>query len=145
MGGGEAAERALRPEDLDRLFLERANARSGRRHRLSPAAIAHASALLGFFFTLKAWSYGLDRFLLLYGDNGVVVGAGYTDIHVELPVLWLLIGLAAAASVASWANIRWRTYRIPAAAAIAVFCSSFVFSLVVPALFQRFYVKPSEL
>jgi ketosteroid isomerase-like protein len=26
MGGGEAAERALRPEDLDRLFLERANA-----------------------------------------------------------------------------------------------------------------------
>ena len=26
MGGGEAAARALRPEDLDRLFLERANA-----------------------------------------------------------------------------------------------------------------------
>lgn len=26
MGGGKAAERALRPEDLDRLFLERANA-----------------------------------------------------------------------------------------------------------------------
>jgi ketosteroid isomerase-like protein len=26
MDGGEAAERALRPEDLDRLFLERANA-----------------------------------------------------------------------------------------------------------------------
>jgi uncharacterized protein len=113
--------------------------------RLSPAAIAHASALLGFFFTLKAWSYGLDRFLLLYGDNGVVVGAGYTDIHVELPVLWLLIGLAAAASVASWANIRWRTYRIPAAAAITMFCSSFVLSLVVPALLQRFYVRPSEL
>ena len=26
MGCGDAAERALRPEDLDRLFLERANA-----------------------------------------------------------------------------------------------------------------------
>ena len=39
---------------------------------------------------MKAWSYVLDRFLLLYNDNGVVVGAGYTDIHVELPVLWLL-------------------------------------------------------
>ena len=60
---------------------------------MSPTAIAHGSVLLGFFFAVKAWSYGLDRYLLLYGDNGVVVGASYTDIHVELPVLWLLIGL----------------------------------------------------
>jgi len=29
---------------------------------------------------VKAWSYVLDRFLLLYNDNGVVVGAGYADI-----------------------------------------------------------------
>ncbi|HEV2547866.1 MAG TPA: UPF0182 family protein, partial [Stellaceae bacterium] len=112
---------------------------------LSPAVIAHASALLGLFFALKAWSYALDRFLLLYGDNGVVVGAGYTDLHVELPVLWVLIGLAAAASVASWANVHWRTYRIPAAAAVLVFGSSIVLSLFLPAFFQRFYVKPSEL
>lgn len=118
-------------------------------HRPSPgpstSAIAHGSALLGLFFALKAWSYGLDRYLLLYGDNGVVVGAGYTDLHVELPVLWLLIGLAAAASVASLANVRWRTYRIPAAAAVLMFGSSIVLSLIFPALFQRFYVKPSEL
>src|SRR5216684_3975225 len=60
---------------------------------LSPAAAAHGSALLGLFFVVKAWSYGLDRFLLLYGDNGVVVGAGYTDLNVRLPILWLLIGL----------------------------------------------------
>jgi uncharacterized protein len=57
---------------------------------MSPTAIAHGSVLLGFFFAVKAWSYILDRYLLLYGDNGVVVGASYTDIHVELPVLWLL-------------------------------------------------------
>jgi hypothetical protein len=63
---------------------------------MSLTAIAHGSVLLGFFFAVKAWSYGLDRYRLLYGDNGVVVGASYTDIHVELPVLWLLIGLSAA-------------------------------------------------
>src|SRR5262249_60556340 len=60
------------------------------RRSISPTAIAHGSVLLGFFFAVKAWSYGLDRYLLLYGDNGVVVGASYTDIHVELPILWLL-------------------------------------------------------
>jgi uncharacterized protein len=112
---------------------------------LSPAAAAHGSALLGLFFVVKAWSYGLDRFLLLYGDNGVVVGASYTDVHVELPVLWLLVAIAAAASVASWANMRWRSYRILAASALLVFGSSFAFALIYPALFQRFYVKPSEL
>jgi Uncharacterised protein family (UPF0182) len=41
----------------------------------------------------------LDRFLLLYDDNSIVVGAGYTDVHVELPVLWLLISVATVAAV----------------------------------------------
>jgi len=55
-------------------------------HRsMSPTVIAHGSALAGLLFAVKAWSYGLDRYLLLYGDNGVVVGASYTDIHVGLP------------------------------------------------------------
>jgi uncharacterized membrane protein (UPF0182 family) len=113
--------------------------------RFSPAVIAHASALLGLFFVLKAWSYGLDRFLLLYSDNGVVVGAGYTDLHVRLPVLWFLVGLATACAVASWINMRRRTWRIPAGALALLFGSSFVFYLLVPAFFQRLYVKPSEL
>lgn len=112
---------------------------------LSPAAAVHGSVLLGLFFVLKAWSYWLDRFLLLYGDNGVVIGASYTDIHVELPILWLLMGLAIAAAFGSWANLRQRDYRVPALAALLVFGSSFVLALIYPALFERFYVKPSEL
>ncbi|MFI5015668.1 MAG: UPF0182 family protein [Hyphomicrobiales bacterium] len=113
--------------------------------RMSPAAIAHGSVLLGLYFAVKAWSYGLDRFLLLYGDNGVVVGASYTDIHVELPILWVLVGLASIAALASWANAWRRTYRLPVAAAVLVFGSSIVLAQLFPALFQRFYVKPSEL
>jgi uncharacterized protein len=113
--------------------------------RMSSAAVAHGSALLGFFFAAKAWSYGLDRFLLLYADNGVVVGAGYTDIHVDLPILWALVGLASAAALASWANVWARTYKLPLIAAVLVLGSSFVLALVFPAVFQRVYVKPSEL
>jgi uncharacterized membrane protein (UPF0182 family) len=116
--------------------------------RHSPATewvIAHGSALLGAFFAVKAWSYWLDRYLLLYGDNGVVVGAAYTDVQVELPVLWLLIALALAAAFASLANIRMRSYRLPAISAGVVFGASFVLGSTVPALFQRFYVKPNEL
>jgi len=115
------------------------------RRSMSPTAIAHGSVLLGLFFAVKAWSYALDRYLLLYHDNGVVVGASYADIHVELPVLWLLIGLSIIAAFAAWANLRVRTYRLPAAAAVLVFGGSFVLSGVVPALFQRLFVKPTEL
>src|SRR5271166_4680619 len=112
---------------------------------VSPAAIAHGSALLGLFLSVKAWAYGLDRYLLLYDDNGVVVGAGYTDVHVELPALWLLIVLAAVAVVVAWANVRLRSAPLVIAAALLVFGGAFVFGEAVPALFQRFYVKPNEL
>ncbi|MGH8057822.1 MAG: UPF0182 family protein, partial [Candidatus Entotheonellia bacterium] len=115
------------------------------RWSMSPTTIAHASVLLGAFFAVKAWSYSLDRFLLLYRDNGVVVGASYTDVHVELPILWLLVGLAVIAAIAAWANVRVRTYRLPLAGAVLVFGSSIVLSTIVPALFQRVFVKPSEL
>ena len=104
---------------------------------MSSAAVAHGSALLGLFFAVKAWSYRLDRFLLLYGDNGVVVGAGYTDIHVELPVLWALVGLASAAALASWANMRVRTYKLPLAAAVLVFGSSFAAGAGVPGAYSN--------
>ena len=111
----------------------------------SPAAISHASALIGLFLVVKAWSYALDRYLLLYDDNGVVVGAGYADVHVELPALWLLIGLAAVAAIVAFANMRRRSAPLVIAAAMLVFGGAFVFGDAVPALVQRFYVKPSEL
>jgi len=118
----------------------------GAQHRsMSRAAIAHGSALLGLWFAVKAWSFALDRYLLLYGDNGVVVGASYTDIHVQLPVLWLLAALSIVAAFASWANLRMRTYWLPAAAILLVFGSSFLLSGILPGLFRHFFVKPSEL
>ncbi|MGZ5187301.1 MAG: UPF0182 family protein, partial [Caldimonas sp.] len=115
------------------------------RRSMSPTVIAHGSALAGLLFVVKAWSYGLDRYLLLYGDNGVVVGASYSDIHVGLPGLWLLIGLSIIAAFAAWANLRVRTYRLPAAAFILVGIGSLVLSGAVPVLFRHFFVKPTEL
>ena len=113
--------------------------------RFSPAALAHGSALLGAYFAVRAWSYALDRYLLLYDDNGVVVGASYTDVHVELPILWLLLGLAAAAAIFAWANVRLRRYRLLVGATAVVFGSAFLLGELLPGMFQRFYVKPSEL
>ena len=113
--------------------------------RISSAAIAHGSTLLGLYFAIKAGSYLLDRYLLLYDDNDVVVGAGYADIHVGLPGLWILVVLAAAAAIAAWTNVQRRRFGLVIAAAALVLGGSFVFTWLVPAVFERFYVKPSEL
>ncbi len=107
--------------------------------------LAHGSVLLGLFFAVEAWSYWLERFLLLYNDNRVVVGAAYTDVHVQLPVLSFLVGLALAAAFASFANSRMRSFKLTVALVTLVFGSSFTLTVLVPALFQRFYVKPTEL
>jgi uncharacterized membrane protein (UPF0182 family) len=115
------------------------------RWRFAPAAVAHGSALLGLFFAVKAISYALDRYLLLYDDNGVVVGAGYADTHLMLPVLWMLIIISVAAAVLAWRNIASRTLSLPLLALAALFAISFLFSELLPGLYERFYVKPSEL
>ena len=107
--------------------------------------IAHGLVLLGFFFAVKAWSYWLDRYLLLYSNNGVVVGASYTDVNVVLPALWVLAGLAIAAAIASWVGVLVKCYKLAAAGAVLVFGGSFVLTAAFPALFQRIYVKPNEL
>ena len=115
-------------------------------HRsVSPTVIAHGSALVGLLFAVKAWSYGLDRYLLLYGDNGVVVGASYTDVHLGLPALWLMIALSIIAAFIAWANLRARNWRLLAASFILVGAGSVVLSSLVPSLFQHFVVKPTEL
>jgi uncharacterized membrane protein (UPF0182 family) len=112
---------------------------------ISPTVMAHGSALVGLLFAVKAWSYSLDRYLLLYGDNGVVVGASYTDVHLGLPALWLMIGLSIIAAFIAWANLRARTYRLLAAGFILVGGGSVVLSSLVPSLFRHFVVKPTEL
>src|SRR5207302_11466168 len=106
---------------------------------------AHGSALLALLFVVKAWSYVLDRYLLLYDDNGVVVGASYTDVYVGLPGLWLMIGLSIIAAFAALANLGMRTYRLPAAAVMLVVIGSFVLSRGAPVLFRLVFVKPGEL
>jgi uncharacterized protein len=112
---------------------------------ISPTVITHGSVLAGLLLAVEAWSYGLDRYLLLYGDNGVVVGASYTDIHLGLPGLWLLIGLSIIAAFTCWANIRARTYRLLVAAFILVGGGSFMLTGAIPGLFRHFFVKPTEL
>lgn len=117
----------------------------GPRTVVSRAAIAHGSALLGALLTVKAGSYALDRYLLLYSNNDILVGAGYTDVNVTLPLISVLIALALIGAMLSFANVRICSRRLPVAAVVLVFGGSLVLGEVVPTVFQSLVVKPNEL
>jgi len=59
---------------------------------------SHIALLAGGFFLMVAWRYWLTRYELLYSTRGVIYGAGFTDVNVQLPVntalALLAIGLA---------------------------------------------------
>jgi hypothetical protein len=116
-----------------------------RRQFVSRAAGAHGSVLLGLFFAIEALSSFLNRYLLLYGDNGVVVGAGYTDVHIRLPILDLLIVICCAAAIACFVNARLHRRRVAIISALAVVVTWLLILPLGSALFERVYVKANEL
>jgi uncharacterized membrane protein (UPF0182 family) len=111
---------------------------------LSPAAIRQLSALLAAFLLLKCAGYFLQRFGLMTSNNGIVFGAAYTDVHLRLPLLMTLAVASILGAAMCAANVWMAGVRLPIAAVALVFAVSLV-QMVVPSLFQSYWVKPDEL
>ena len=112
--------------------------------KVSPAARAHLSVLVGVFVLLKAVAYYLDRFGLAFSDRGYVEGAGFTDVNAVLPAKNILIGIAIICALLFFANIVVRNILLPAGALGLLVVSAIVIGGVYPAYTQQFRVKPNE-
>ncbi len=66
----------------------------GRFHGFSLPQQQHLYTLAGLLFLATSFSHWLGRYEVLYSQEGVVYGAGYTHIHVLLPVNWALAVLS---------------------------------------------------
>ncbi|CAN5903444.1 UPF0182 family protein [soil metagenome] len=112
--------------------------------RVTPQVKAHVSVLLGALTLVQAGRYWLDRYQLTFSTRGTVDGATYTDVNVQLRVIYLLIAISLFAFALFIANIWRRGWVLPA---MAVGLWLFVVVLagaLVPAFVQRFRVEPSE-
>lgn len=112
--------------------------------RLSKAALKHISAILAAFALVLFGGTILDRFDLVFSHNGVVYGAGYTDVNVRT-------GLALAQAIFALilvgvliANVFLNQPRILIGAVGAWFVAS-IFTAAYPQLIQRVSVQPAEL
>lgn len=123
------------------LYQEGINSASGQAMVL-PHVRGHLSALLALILVVKAWGYWFDRYDLMY--RGVSFpGAGYTDIHVRLPMLYILLPLAILAALAAGINI-WRRAVTPPAIFLGLWLIASLLGVVIPAAVQRLGAQPNE-
>jgi uncharacterized membrane protein (UPF0182 family) len=112
--------------------------------RLSGAAQAQLSVLLGVFVLAKAADYYLDRFDLVTQSGSLITGMTYTDDHAVLPSKTILMAIAVICAVLFFLNVWRRTWLLPSVGLALLALSAILLGLIWPGIVQQFQVKPSE-
>jgi uncharacterized protein len=114
--------------------------------RIEEGAAIHLSIIMAALFALGGVGYVFRAWNLLYSTAGVVFGAGYTDVHVRLPVMRVLMVLCFVLAAALVYNAVRRRHPWWPAAAFGVWLVSLIVLLgIVPAVFQALIVNPNQL
>ncbi|MGI9093840.1 MAG: UPF0182 family membrane protein [Mycobacteriales bacterium] len=111
--------------------------------KVTRAARAHLSVLLGVFVLLKVIAYYLDRFGVLFSGRGGITGASYTDVNATLPAKAILFFVALICAIAFIANVVFRNFALPAIALVLLVLSSVLIGGAYPAIVQQFSVRPN--
>jgi uncharacterized membrane protein (UPF0182 family) len=108
-------------------------------------SIAHLSVLLGLIFALAGTGYIFKVWDLLFASDGVVAGAGYTDIHAALPGMRVMMVIGWALGALLIANGFWRRrWRWPLYGVGAWVVALIVVRVVFPAVMQSLVVSPNQ-
>jgi uncharacterized protein len=109
-------------------------------------AHAHVLVLAALLLLVIAWKHWLGQYALeLSNGNRTVPGAGYTEVHVLLPWLRVLVGVTLAAAVALLVAAIRRSWSLPAIVLVIVAVAEFVNPSVLPSVVQRLVVDPQTL
>lgn len=98
-------------------------------------------ALAIFTWGLNIW---LERFNLLFSEQGVVFGAGYTDIHAKLLGLNVMLALAGIVGALLLVNIFRRTWRLAIGAVVLLIAANVILRGLYPGIVQKYSVEPNE-
>jgi len=127
------------------LFTGLLGMQPGQGFTASKPVMNHLKLNGGLWLLLLAWGFYLDRYGLLFREGGIVFGATYTDVAVELPALWILMIVTFLLALMVFAS-RWMNFGklFPAFGifAVLVFAGG---KIVLPGFVQSFSVNPNEL
>ena len=120
-----------------------------RERRTPTGAKWHLSILIALIFLLEVWDFVLQRYDLLYTDKHqpLFYGAGYVEMSIVLPLVWLALLLFMGTSLfAAYSIHNRRVLRIFAGFAV---CFALVLSLryssFFPETIQEYWVKPNAI
>ncbi|MBR9977484.1 MAG: UPF0182 family protein [Bacteroidetes bacterium] len=112
---------------------------------ISATARKHIAVLLGVLMVLVAISYWLGRYDILYSSrSGSFFGAGYTDIHAQLPAAWIMTIVSLLTAVAVVYTLFSRNFALLAKVGVGFVVLAIVVGSVYPSLIQKFVVDPNE-
>ena len=112
--------------------------------KLGGRAVAHLSALLAAIFVVVGIGQLFKGWNLLYSTAGAEYGAGYTDVHIRLPLTYVTMAIALLlAAILVW-NVWRRRQWWPLAIAVWV-VALIVLRGIVPAAYQSLLVNPNQL
>jgi uncharacterized protein len=112
--------------------------------RVAPRVKAHLSVIGAGIALMKALGYVIARWELVNSTNGVVQGAGYTDVHARMPALTILIFLSLASALILLANVRSRGWSLPAVAVGLWAFVALIIGVIYPTFLQTFKVSPAQ-
>ncbi len=115
-------------------------------------AMAHLGILVSLIFVLLAVRHYLSRFSIMYSEQGVVVGAGYSDVVAFLPMIKIMMVLAVFVAVALliWVfymskQPRLKKRHVLGYVIILYFLFGFVGPTLIPGIVQTLKVSPNEI
>ena len=112
--------------------------------RVAPRVKAHLSVIGAAIALLKAVGYLLARWHLVNSTNGIVQGAGYTDVHARIPAQSILLVLSVASAMILLANVRSRGWSLPAVAVGLWAFVALIIGVIYPAVLQNLKVSPAQ-
>ncbi len=109
-------------------------------------AVIHISSLVAALFFLGGLGYLFEAWNLLYSTAGVVFGAGYTDVHLRLPMIRVMMILAfVLGGLLVYNAVRRRRPWWPVGAFGIWLVALIVLLGIVPAVWQSLIVNPNQL
>lgn len=127
------------------LFTGLLGMQPGQGFQAKPSVFNHLKTNGAFWLFMLSWGFYLDRYDLLYKSDGIVFGAGYTDVTIVLPTIWILTAitfiLGIMLLVSRWKNLN-KLITLTAGASAAVLI---IGQVVLPGVVQNFSVNPNEL
>src|SRR5665648_444924 len=104
----------------------------------------HLSLLIGFILILKSWQYWLNTFKILYSTQGVIFGAGYTEIHANLLALRVLMVVALICAALFFVTARKENWKLPVLGLAVLIGVTVLLGGIYPEIMQKAIVLPNE-